>query len=112
MNDRELLELAAKACGDPDIRPSGNGFCRVIGHNHDMGCDVMSEWNPRTDDGDSRRLEVAVGITVHRSMTAVMAGIEGDFGCEENFDAHNGDCCAATRIAVLRAAAEIGRAMP
>ena len=102
-SDRELLELAAKACGE--VTPSWYG-------NQSYLDGVLSRWNPLTDDGDSRRLEVAVGITIHRSMTAVMAGIEGDFGCEENFDAHNGDCCAATRIAVLRAAAEIGRAMP
>lgn len=64
-----------------------------------------TRWNPLTDDGDALRLAVKMGLEV---------GFEGD-----NFVFADGTCSefltpdpyAATRRAIVRAAAEIGRAM-
>lgn len=92
MTDLELLELAAKAAGI-----SG----RYSRHDY---------WYPLTDDGDSRRLQVQLGIdvTVSGKHAAVASYINGP-----NFQVHaNGDLCAATRRAVLLAAAEIGKGRP
>lgn len=100
MNDRELLELAAKAAGiEPMEYQSANGLL-VAGF----------IWNPLTDDGDALRLAVKLrlefewwktGISANHASTPVMP-IE-----------HVGDdACAATRRAIVRAAAELGKAKP
>lgn len=104
MDDRELLELAAKAAGarmtdysdkTPDhweiVKPSG----------------VWGYWNPLTDDGDALRLAVKLRMDLE-------IGITGCFACTETEGAteyYKDDPYAATRIAIVRAAAEIGRAM-
>lgn len=51
MNNKELLELAAKAAGI-DAKPHGNTFYVDKGH---LG---LVEWNPLIDDGDALRLAV------------------------------------------------------
>lgn len=84
MEDRELLELAAKAAGvwaGALLTPTKAG--RV--------------WNPLTDDGDALRLAVKLGIDVFP-------------WCDKHRD--QADLYAATRRRITRAAAEIGRAMP
>lgn len=92
MTDRELLELAAKAAGIEHVTP------------------MMVEWgkwNPLEDDGDALRLAVKLFLTVE---------VEDGFSeaiseWSSNIEAHNGDSCAATRRAIVKAAAKIGRAM-
>lgn len=91
MTDRELLELAAKAAG---LRVN---FHPTASYN----------WNPLTDDGDALRLAVTLGLVVDCSRPS--AG--------EPFKHHviwiDGPCDnAATRRAIVRAAAEIWKAMP
>lgn len=55
MSDRELLELAAKACGELTPQWYGNdAYLRG----------VLSRWDPLTDDGDALRLAVRLGIEV------------------------------------------------
>ena len=95
MNDRELLEMAAKAAGlkvkytEPSLI-SGKVFQVFF---HDDG--YQADWHPLTDDGDALRLAVKLGITVFSP------------DCAEY---HNGgDVCAAVRLAIVRAAAEIGK---
>ena len=60
MNDRELLELAAKAASyEVEIDH------REIAHIHlGAGPQSWSEWNPLTDDGDAFRLAVELGIRI------------------------------------------------
>lgn len=112
--DRELLELAAKAHGfiddqssesDADgLHKNGQGIYYVV---HKQG---WHNWDPRNNDGENRRLAVKLGISVMQrkdSASAWHAPTNQEFS-EEWGD----DPCAATRLAVLRCAAAIGKAMP
>lgn len=92
MNDRELLEMAAKAIGT----------VFVPGESWDDG----AGWNPLTDDGDALRLLVELGMDVEIRTDCSVA-----WSCDGNFEEHHGtDKHAATRRAITRAAAELGRA--
>ena len=64
MNDRELLEMAAKAAGLPmceewDCAADGDGI--LIG----AGNGDLKPWNPLTDDGDALRLAHALGMQLN-----------------------------------------------
>ena len=99
MTDREYLELAAKAAGyEMD----------VDGYFFRPGEPTMLEWSPLTDDGDALRL--AVKLRLHVSVFADAIGI-GTPGAGYVEDKWSDDPYAATRRAIVRAAAEIGRAM-
>jgi len=98
MTDRELLEDAAKAAGiyywiDADA---------VVTHSDTPGS--TREWNSLTNDGDAFRLGVKLGMRV----TPRTAWADGFDGFTDSFGA---DDCAATRRAITRAAAEIGKGM-
>lgn len=111
MTDRELLELAAKAAGkdiDPHRYDPDDGF--AIRH-------TAIFWNPIDDDGDALRLAVKLklsvkhGIDIFDESNAMSAyAYYGDVG-ECNFEPHGSDPYAATRRAIVRAAAEIGKGM-
>ena len=124
-SDRELLALAAKAAG---LQLCGYSW---IGENEDDDeCEVLesafvklhpeqelaSKWNPLTDDGDALRLAVKLGIDIewqHDSgyvkvyrtkMFGVWSGSVTELFCV-------GDAMAATRRAIVRAAAAIVESM-
>jgi len=108
--DRELLELAAKAAGIDWIKDCvwiENGFYSPLAKHERIS------WNPLTDDGDALRLAVKLGLCV---TIDIGLGLEteawgyGEPGGSVAED-HEADPCAATRRAIVRAAAEIGRAM-
>lgn len=109
--DRELLELAAKAHGRiafDSLRLSS----LFLDQDRDL-----AHWNPLTDDGDALRLAVKLNIELHLDLTVgsvVTAFTVGNLGYNTHEEVNeNGDCpYAATRRAIVRAAAEIGRAMP
>jgi hypothetical protein len=69
-------------------------------------------WNPLTDDGDALRLAVKLDISVRQQFAVVEADYpwtDEEFNerttlCEAVLD----DYCAATRRAIVRAAAAIG----
>lgn len=98
--DRKLLELAAKAAGY-QYRPQNQVI--VVGG-------IPSNWNPLTDDGDALRLAVKVGIRIsydfQNDLTECVYDIDGDF--YDLTEPWSEDKFAATRRAVVRAAAEIG----
>ena len=103
MNDRELLEQAAKAGG---IEGEYDSWC-YQGFNHGIrpkGAKWMRPWNPLSDDGAALRLAVKLRLRV----TPGNAGVRADDGagvfCTEDFGA---DPAAATRRAITRAAAAI-----
>jgi hypothetical protein len=121
MTDKELLELAAKAFG---FGCEDGKFCWTesrYGHPGGVGAlwnykgymDTAELWNPLTDDGDALRLAVklnlllmpypndkAVRVTrLDQPETIVSWGTPPD-------------PCAATRRAIVRAAAEIGKGKP
>lgn len=115
--DRELLELAARAAG---VR-IGNWieYADAEGFASDA---KVAPWNPLTDDGDALRLltelrlcvdwqpgleEVHVGHTIEDFPPAQVEYEEyDDFGNRQSL--YRG---AATRRAIVRAAAEIGKDM-
>jgi len=95
--DKELLELAAKAAGF---------------WNYEFNCyEGPMSWNPLDKDGDALRLMVKCGLHIYfflpnddigKPYTEVNRSIK---------ECHDNDSYAATRHAVVRAAAEIGRKM-
>ena len=103
-DDRELLEMAAKAAGiagkwDPFM----GEFRRYLDEKQWF---LGKTWNPLTDDGDALRLAVKLGMQVDCSdgSTAVFfdpSWADKFLACE----AHESDPCAATRRAIVRAAA-------
>jgi hypothetical protein len=98
MTDKELLELAAKAAELPECGWMGPAFMYVKDNQ-------FTDWNPLTDDGDALRLAVKLNLFNTRSK-----GYE--WPDAELFARHDEDPYAATRRAIVRAAAEIGKAMP
>lgn len=105
MTDRELLELAAKAAGS-DVFMLGGTWVKRIGKEVAGLERWVGRWNPLEDDGDALRLAVAccLDISIEDYQTIVRhLGV---------YEAHEGDPYAATRRAITRAAAEIGKAKP
>jgi hypothetical protein len=103
MTDRELLELAAKAAG---IAWSQEYQC-YLGEPDVNG--VRVKWLPLTDDGDALRLAVKL-----RRFPVIELWSDGGLwvfmlGDERNAELLGTDPYAATRRAIVRAAAEIGR---
>lgn len=119
MNDRELLELAAKAAGI-DAYWSVDGTIQmrpmfVVSAGGAMGTmPHEEEWNPLKHDSDAFRLMVRLGLLVGPGSDESWAQhywgeSMGWLTIKEKCD---DDATAATRRAIVRAAAEIGRAMP
>lgn len=106
MTDRELSELAAKAAG---IDGEWSDAHRAI-HVNTAPLRNFVLWSPLTDDGDALRLSVKLHISIaHEWRNGVVYVDVGDapIGCEQEYGS---DPYAATRRAIVRAAAEIGKA--
>ena len=99
MTDRELLELAAKAAGI---------YLTIEWLGHEK---YKPDWNPLTDDGDALRLAVQLRIRMLFPTEIGQDKVE-IYGLNRHTEALFTDPYAATRRAITRAAAEIGRAMP
>jgi tRNA(Arg) A34 adenosine deaminase TadA len=111
MTDRELLEKAAKAAGyttrhkwnaerlliDPPV------IALVV---HKEGELISTAWNPLTDDGDALRLAVKLHMDFTLSGKHAAVAQAGINVIAQEFC--NGDPQAATRRAIVRAAANIG----
>jgi hypothetical protein len=114
MTDRELLELAAKAAGHELLWTCGGIPVNTPTLFEGLGSDQV--WNPLLDDGDALRLAVKLGIDIVVSVArpARSAACPPDqIGAEHYLEEdHNDDPYAATRRAVVRAAAEVGKVMP
>ena len=102
MTDKEMLELAAKAAGY-DINHRWNEERLLLNPPVIDLCilGISTGWNPLTDDGDALRLAVKLGILN-------MNNILNKYIIEEQ---RHHLRAAATRRAIVRAAAEIGKAM-
>lgn len=109
MTDRELLEAAAKAAGYR-IEIEENWTAGELPYIH-----LLDEnrrcWFPLRDDGDALRLAVKLHITVSNSENQNHACASSIKTPGISLNRHNGDPYAATRRAIVRAAAEIGKAM-
>lgn len=119
MTDRELLELAAKAAGIEVWFPRLNG-----GKNPDGTRIILTpcyteidratvEWNPLVDDALALRLAVRLNLSADFFYREILVGYTPNRNdCEQVVEEEVGtDPYAATRRAIVRAAAEIGKAM-
>lgn len=95
MTEREMLELAARA-GCYETRSDGEGGFTIT-----VRQGVCGPWNPLEDDGDALRLAVKLNLLYGKVFARSVA--------ENNKDGD--DIYAATRLAIVLAAAEIGRLM-
>jgi hypothetical protein len=125
MTDRELLEKAAKAAG-MELLPDGcwpnaaNGwFYNEHGGNGGglfyAGLKIPdSRWNPLTDDGDALRLLVAISLKKgHRLMLPEPGdpwAVVDDYSWGKKARDSDADPCAATRRAIVLAAAALSEA--
>ena len=90
-SDRELLMLAAKAAGIAWPQPV---------------------WNPLTDDGAALRLAVNLNLVIvvdDQLVHVEFRSVTAPFKVTEECEAHNWNRLTATRRAIVRAAAEIGK---
>lgn len=106
MNDRTLLELAARAAGYKLSWSYDNHCCWINEMRHDF--DVT--WNPRDDDGDALRLAVKLRLDISVEREIQVSWWQGE-SLETVTWPLGDDPCAAARYAIVRAAAEIGKSM-
>ncbi len=114
MSDKELLELAAKAAGieakweiDPNFKQE-RLYLHVYYDSHNMMTGF--EWNPLLDDTDAFRLAVKLKLCFGPNFDGDLAVCFGDDG-NNMTEPFGNNPYAATRRAIVRAAAEIGKAM-
>ena len=116
MTDRELLELAAQAAGR--LLPHGNpALTRPNEELHHDGGNYWfwpagDSWNPLEDDGDALRLAVTlnmgVSIPVWKDNRIDVITFRDSM---VNVIEKGNDAMAATRRAIVRAAAAIGKTL-
>jgi len=108
MDDKELLELAAEAAGlfvDDEFDVDGG----IIVHSEEMSPQKL--WNPLENDTDAFRLAVKLNLHVQidfddKDINAVT--VYGAYFADEAIEEF-GEPNAATRRAIVRAAAEIAK---
>ena len=104
MIDRDLLELAAKAAGlKIAAHPNWEGAKNLI------FISGGANWNPLTDDGDALRLAVKLLLEIDIALTGIAVRTPRGGKALVDVD-EEPDIYAATRRAIARAAAEIGKA--
>lgn len=99
-NDRELLELAAKAAG----------YIRIADtFDSEKGIQMINwaYWNPLNDFGDRYRLAQQLGLAIDFSECTVWKRLSDNALIQEYWGGDYGD----EGYAIVRAAAEIGRTM-
>ena len=110
MNDTQLLELAAKACGMPrpvDDNGVWSAWVGTLENGH--------WWEPLDDDGDALRIAAYLRLEI-------IPGKHAGDGCSINSRRHeipgvtvfrdSKDMAEQMRRAIVMAAAEIGKIMP
>lgn len=117
---RELLERAAKAAGmivkkNTEVVDADDQFIGI--KVRDTERDKYRLWNPLTDDGDAFRLAVKLNMTVGFDSLPDGAIVYVSAEWHEQWDRGfrimewlHKDPAAATRLAIVRAAAAIGEA--
>lgn len=120
MSDRELLEKAAKAAGYSGVFNFNNEY--GVMEPRGGGVSTLRPWNPLRDDGDALRLAVKLGLAVvpypiyAKPKHSVIAKQydharylrgEGQDVLIEEVEVYGDDPAAATRRAIVRAAAAL-----
>ena len=114
--DKELLELAAKAAG-VEIQWESDGTIqnRMNRPTIPYFCQNMSsaiDWNPLADDGDALRLAVKLDLDIaFKDPHGKSVSIYSEKGWMQQLYDNDEEKPIATRRAIVRAAAEIGRSM-
>lgn len=121
MNVEELLEFAAKAAGIVgEYVTDYNGDYYYQGNTEGILYELPEGgwyvWNPLLSDGDALRLVVLLKFDLWNSnrYKAIAAGVvpeDNMFDAKLHSEWKRKDSYAATRRAIVRAAAEIGRGM-
>ena len=106
--DKQLLEWAAKAMGYTSWGYDARDYPLYVIDGSPTG------WNPLVDDADALRLAVNLRIVIDITPWASDAykwceSRSDDFGIRH---CEGADQYASTRLAIVRAASEIGRVMP
>lgn len=107
MSDRELLEMAAKAAGYKPERFDDEDGIWLNDSNPDYGYDW---WNPLEDDGDALRLAVTLDIDIFQSKIYREVQVGGAIP-KTIFQPWGLDKQGNTRLAIVLAAAEIGKSI-
>ena len=107
MTDREMLELAARAAGLKEFTEINGRFAV---RTRFTGMQDWSPWNPLTDDCDALRLAVDLRFEIDVTDSGVAVRTRCGLKVLVN-KTEEPDLRAAARLAITRAAAEIGRQM-
>lgn len=117
MTDRELLEYAAKAAGIDGVWQDWDGMDIRYGFSQSIYSKDEGYWNPRDDNGDALCLAVKLSLDIRYEALpeGVIVAVSAPwskrfFGLAWN-EWIGDDPYAATRRAIVRAAAEIGKDM-
>jgi hypothetical protein len=105
-DDRELLELAARAAGYSVRAVSGYEQGGTVSFYMEPS---QLYWNPLTDDGDALRLAVCLRLKIELKTNHLYV-IDDESGLVIA-QAYIDDPYAATRRAIVRAAAALGKGM-
>ena len=105
MTDKELLTLAAKAAGI-ELHWNAAGMPTVPYYFSEEG--EAADWNPLADDGDALRLAVKLRLQVEWDADGEP---RIETATEYLYEPIGDDLYAATRRAIVRAVAEIGKEM-
>ena len=115
MNDKELLELAAKAAGLTNLVycPAWKSMAEydVVGEYYKW----ETYWNPLVRDSEALQLGILLRLSIKHGVTST--GVRnGLVSCEQGFSAGfeevlGQDLFIAVRRAIVQVAAEIGKAM-
>lgn len=109
MTNKEILELAAKAYG-----LEGYAYVEAWGcmaeRKEGGGFHLSTHWSPLDDDGHALRLAVKLNLTVEAEMEIAVWPSYGT-GADVCVEEATNDPYAATRLAITRCAAEIGKRM-
>ena len=116
MNDKELLELAAKAAGLTNLIYCPAWRCMAEYDEHDGGFYKWDTyWNPLVRDSEALQLGILTGLNIKHGITSTGAK-GGLISCEQGFSKEFGeagqDQFIAIRRAIVQVAAEIGKAIP
>lgn len=114
MDEKQMLLMAAKAAGAVSTQEAKGGGLFVQWSPNLRGYRL---WDPLADDGDALRLSNACNLAITqitdgrcKPFTNVL-GYTKDGRLVDIYEDHGEDQDAATRLAIVRAAAEVGAGM-